>query len=41
MQEAEKPARVKSAGTEYVREIWGVMGPKAARGTINILESMK
>jgi len=41
MQETGQPARVKSAGTKYVREIWGVMGPTASCGTTNILESLK
>jgi len=41
MQETGQPARVKSAGTKYVRDICGVMGPKAACGTTNILEYMK
>jgi hypothetical protein len=41
MQETGQLARVKSAGTKYVREIWGVMGPKAACGMTNIQEYMK
>lgn len=41
MQDTGQPARVRSAGTKYVSEIWAAVGPRMTCGAKNILKPLK